>query len=126
MGGTSPKECPVCDAVSPASTERCDCSYDFRTKKVETSRARPLDLRWLWAVPVAALTSLFALTALFYRQFETLSGYFQSHPPPAERIAQIREMIAEEHWENLTHERDLEVASLFHRQFGLAQPSAKR
>jgi len=57
---------------------------------------------------------------------ETLSGYFQSHPPPSERIAQIREMIATEHWENLTRERGLEVASLFHRQPGIALPSAKR
>ena len=34
LGETSPKKCPVCDTVSPASAERCHCGYDFRTKKV--------------------------------------------------------------------------------------------
>ena len=41
---------------------------------------------------------------------QTLEGYFRSHPLPSERIEQIRQLINEEHWGNLTHERDLEVA----------------
>ncbi len=44
---------------------------------------------------------------------DTLLGYFRSHPPMSERIAQIRKMIAEEHWGNLMQERKLEVAYLF-------------
>jgi predicted Zn-dependent protease len=43
----------------------------------------------------------------------TLEGYFRSHPLPSDRIAQIRKMIADEHWGNLNHERDLEVAYIF-------------
>ncbi len=30
----------------------------------------------------------------------TLDGYFRSHPPDSERIAQIQGMISSEHWEN--------------------------
>ncbi len=44
---------------------------------------------------------------------ETLEGYFRSHPMPSERIAQIKRMIADERWGNLTRERDLEVAFIF-------------
>ncbi len=44
---------------------------------------------------------------------QTLEGYFRSHPMPSERIAQIQKMMADEHWENLTSERQLEVAYLF-------------
>jgi predicted Zn-dependent protease len=43
----------------------------------------------------------------------TLEGYFRSHPLPSERIEQIRKLIADEHWGDLNHERDLEVAYIF-------------
>ncbi|HEV2233651.1 MAG TPA: M48 family metalloprotease, partial [Terriglobia bacterium] len=44
---------------------------------------------------------------------QTLEGYFRSHPIPSERIAQIQKMMTDEHWENLTSERTLEVAYVF-------------
>jgi predicted Zn-dependent protease len=44
---------------------------------------------------------------------DTLQGYFRSHPRPSERIEQINQMIADEHWGNLTSERPLEVAYVF-------------
>jgi predicted Zn-dependent protease len=44
---------------------------------------------------------------------ETLRGYFRSHPLPSERIEQINQMIADEHWGNLNLERPLEVAHVF-------------
>lgn len=40
---------------------------------------------------------------------QTLQGYFLSHPPPQERIDQIRKMIADNHWENLTKVKPLEI-----------------
>jgi beta-barrel assembly-enhancing protease len=43
---------------------------------------------------------------------DTLGGYFRSHPLTSERIAQLRQMIASEHWE-LHPERDLAVAYIF-------------
>ena len=43
---------------------------------------------------------------------QTLEGYFRSHPLPAERIAQVQEMIASERWP-VRPERDLEVAYIF-------------
>lgn len=43
---------------------------------------------------------------------DTLGGYFRSHPLTSERIAQVRQMIASEHWE-LHPERDLAVAYIF-------------
>lgn len=43
---------------------------------------------------------------------QTLTGYFQAHPPTAERIAQIRSMIASEGWA-VRPERDLEIAYIF-------------
>jgi predicted Zn-dependent protease len=44
--------------------------------------------------------------------WQSLREYFRSHPPPQERITQVREMIAENHWGNLTSQRDLAVADL--------------
>lgn len=43
----------------------------------------------------------------------TLEGYFRSHPLTSERIEQIRRMIADERWGNLTAEKPLEVAYIF-------------
>jgi len=43
--------------------------------------------------------------------WKSLAGYFRSHPPPAERIEQIQRMIADNHWEDLTHERPLEATA---------------
>ena len=43
----------------------------------------------------------------------TLEGYFRSHPPNSERIAQIQGMISSEHWESLTSEQPLEVAYVY-------------
>ena len=45
-----------------------------------------------------------------------LEGYFRSHPPAPERIAQIQGMISAEHWESLTSEQPLEVAYVFMTQ----------
>lgn len=43
---------------------------------------------------------------------ETVEGYFRSHPPSAERIAQMQELIASEGW-SVRAERDLQVAFIF-------------
>jgi Zn-dependent protease with chaperone function len=43
---------------------------------------------------------------------QTLEGYFRSHPLPAERIAQVRKMIASEGWPTRS-ERDLGVSYIF-------------
>jgi len=43
---------------------------------------------------------------------DTIEGYFRSHPLPAERIQQVRTLIASEHWPVRT-ERDLQIAYLF-------------
>jgi predicted Zn-dependent protease len=47
---------------------------------------------------------------------QSLAGYFRSHPPAQERIDQIRGMITDNHWENLTSEQSLEVADVFRAQ----------
>src|SRR5437588_6548630 len=44
--------------------------------------------------------------------WQTLEGYFRSHPLPSERIAQVQRMIASEGWSPRA-ERDLRVAYLF-------------
>lgn len=44
---------------------------------------------------------------------QTIQDYFRSHPTAAERVAQIRRMISDEHWETRTQERDLEVGYFF-------------
>jgi predicted Zn-dependent protease len=36
---------------------------------------------------------------------ESLSGYFRSHPPSSERIAQAQRIIAEQHWEDRRRQR---------------------
>jgi len=43
---------------------------------------------------------------------QTIEGYFRSHPLPAERIAQVRSLIASEQWP-LRPERDLAVGYIF-------------
>ena len=43
---------------------------------------------------------------------QTLEGYFRSHPLPAERIEQVRRLIASENWP-VRPERDLAVAYIF-------------
>jgi predicted Zn-dependent protease len=43
---------------------------------------------------------------------ETLQGYFRSHPPTLERIAQVKKMIASEGWP-ARPEQDMEVAYIF-------------
>ena len=45
--------------------------------------------------------------------WETLEGYFRSHPLPSERIAQIQTMISDQHWEGLTSEQPLEVGYVY-------------
>ena len=44
---------------------------------------------------------------------QVIEGYFRSHPLPSERIDQIRRLVADEHWGELTREHDLEVAYIF-------------
>jgi predicted Zn-dependent protease len=45
--------------------------------------------------------------------FEMLVGYFRSHPPNADRITQIRRLIAAENWDARKPERPLAVAWIF-------------
>lgn len=40
---------------------------------------------------------------------QSLTGYFRSHPLPAERLNQINRLIAEEHWENRKEQRPFHV-----------------
>jgi len=56
---------------------------------------------------------------------ETLEGYFRSHPPPPERIAQIQKMIADEHWENLS-EKSLAVGDMLWTERARRALEAKR
>jgi hypothetical protein len=30
-----PKDCPKCGLINPTEAERCDCGYDFVSRKVE-------------------------------------------------------------------------------------------
>jgi len=43
---------------------------------------------------------------------QTLEGYFRSHPPETERIAQIQQLIADEHWPTDQKQKTLAVAYL--------------
>src|SRR5271157_5388716 len=40
---------------------------------------------------------------------QTLEGYFRSHPPNRERIAQIQQLIASEHWPTNQQQKPLTV-----------------
>jgi predicted Zn-dependent protease len=63
-----------------------------RFERMEGRRSRPSDTPQEEAARVA---------------LGTLSGYFRSHPYPAERAAQIRRLIQSEHWEAKVQERAL-------------------
>ena len=45
MSGVEPtsQECPSCGLLSPSIAERCDCGFDFATKRIASSYARPND-----------------------------------------------------------------------------------
>lgn len=43
-----------------------------------------------------------------------LSGYFQSHPPTSERLTQVNQLIAEEHWENRKLQKPFHVEYVVH------------
>jgi predicted Zn-dependent protease len=68
--------------------------------------------------------------------WETLAGYFRSHPLPSERIAQMQTMISDNHWESLTSEEPLQVEYVYLtqragrdlklRKFGAAEAAATR
>lgn len=45
---------------------------------------------------------------------QTLGGYFRSHPYPAERIAEMRRLIAQHGWESRVAERPLAVWAQLH------------
>ncbi len=67
---------------------------------------------------------------------QTLEGYFRSHPEPSERIAQIKQLISDQHWEGLTTEQPLGVQyvyladraarSLAHGKYAAAEGAASR
>jgi beta-barrel assembly-enhancing protease len=67
--------------------------------------------------------------------WQTIEGYFRSHPLPSERIAQVQKMIASEGWP-VRPERDLAVAYIFWtekarnaldaRKYALAEQLANR
>jgi beta-barrel assembly-enhancing protease len=44
---------------------------------------------------------------------QTLEGYFRSHPEPSERIAQIKQLISDQHWEGLTNEQPSSVEYVY-------------
>ncbi len=68
--------------------------------------------------------------------WETLEGYFRSHPKPSERIAQIQTLISDNHWESLTSEQPLQVEYVYltqragrdleKRNFAAAEAAATR
>jgi len=41
------KDCPKCGLVNPDTAERCDCGWDFASRRVDLSYARPFDTRIL-------------------------------------------------------------------------------
>lgn len=45
--------------------------------------------------------------------WQTLEGYFRSHPFPAERMAQIQQLISDQHWEGMTGEQPLQVEYVY-------------
>ena len=40
---------------------------------------------------------------------QSLKGYFRSHPPTSDRLAQMERVIAEEHWQDRTAQRPFHV-----------------
>ena len=78
----------VLDGYSPLGAVRLFEAFD----QMEHRRSRPADTPADEAARVA---------------LGTLSGYFQSHPYPADRAAQIRRMIQTEHWGAKTQEKPL-------------------
>lgn len=40
---------------------------------------------------------------------QSLAGYFQTHPPPSERLEQANRVIAEQKWERRTKQRNFRI-----------------
>ena len=57
--------------------------------------------------------------------FQTMGGYFRSHPYPAERIVEMRRLIAQNGWESRTAEKPLAVWALLHPEKHATPAAAK-
>jgi Zn-dependent protease with chaperone function len=45
---------------------------------------------------------------------QSLEGYFRSHPPPSERLAQANQIIAQQHWETRKDQKPFHVQYTVH------------
>jgi hypothetical protein len=77
LGKTSPKECPVCDTVSPASAERCDCGYVFSQDDVSVAHRQSAALIRRGAV----ITAIGIVTLLVFLMLSN-KGYMPSSMVP--------------------------------------------
>jgi hypothetical protein len=63
-----PKDCPHCGLVNPTGAQRCDCGYDFQTKRLERSYLEHKQIRQAAAV-AAAVASAGGAAALYFFGF---------------------------------------------------------
>lgn len=102
-----------------------------KTQELEADRQGTALAVWAGYSPLGAIQMFEAFDRLYQEHvthsktpqeelsrvaIQTIEGYFRSHPPTQERIEQIRKMIADNHWENLTQMRKLEIAGLLRTQ----------
>ena len=102
-----------------------------KTQELEADRQGTALAVWAGYSPLGAIRMFEAFDRLYQENvmhsrtpqeelsrvaIQTIEGYFRSHPPTQERIEQIRKMIADNHWENLTQMRKLEIAGILRTQ----------
>ena len=71
---SSSKACPRCRLINPFSAQRCDCGYDFVSKKIEKPYFKqriPKDIRIYFTllIPLSIFLAFLGLTAGDYIRF---------------------------------------------------------
>lgn len=69
------REVPECHLINPPSAQRCDCGYDFHTKRRERSYLTPAQARRAALASGGALGALLTLY-LLYRALAMLVRLF--------------------------------------------------
>ena len=84
----------VASSYSPLGAIRILEAFEVKHREVEETPPSPQDEagRLIWS---------------------TIEGYFRTHPSTEDRVAQLKRMIADEHWDNLTKEEPFRLGYIF-------------
>ena len=63
-GSILAKDCPTCGLINPSEAQRCDCGYDFETRRMQRSYLRPKQAARTVAIGAVGIGTVFVALAL--------------------------------------------------------------